>query len=323
MSIDLPTSPDGAGVLLLTNRSAGTAVVRADPLPGIRERLPAARIHALTGDDTPGGVLAAALAGAEPPRVLGVLGGDGSVASTAQAARDAGLPLLVLPGGTFNHFARALGIDTPDAALDAFVAGRGVRVGVAVLDAGEGEMTVLNTGALGIYPDFVAQRDRLRGRLGKWVAGVVAAVRVLRRADPLEVEIDGRRMRVWSVFVGVGRNSPERIATMQRWLVDDDVLDVRIVHARGPRVRAMASLAFGRRTVSVLRALRLMPRATDIERILTPRIEIALRAGAARGIPPFVHDGEVETVATARTGGEGPRLSVRVEMLPGSLEVYR
>jgi len=48
-----------------------------------------------------------AAAGAE---VLAVGGGDGSVNAAAGVAIEAGLPLLVLPGGTFNHFAADLGV---------------------------------------------------------------------------------------------------------------------------------------------------------------------------------------------------------------------
>ena len=47
----LPASPDGAGLFIVVNRSSGTSVVRADPLPVIAERLPAAEVVVLDGDD--------------------------------------------------------------------------------------------------------------------------------------------------------------------------------------------------------------------------------------------------------------------------------
>ena len=71
----IPASADGEGVFLVANSSSGQAVVRADPLPDIRRRLPAARIQQLGEDDSLDGAVAAAMAGAQPPRVLGILGG--------------------------------------------------------------------------------------------------------------------------------------------------------------------------------------------------------------------------------------------------------
>ena len=45
---------------------------------------------------------------------LGVWGGDGTVGTAAAAAVEHSLPLLVLPGGTLNHFARDAGTPTLD-----------------------------------------------------------------------------------------------------------------------------------------------------------------------------------------------------------------
>ncbi|WP_432806450.1 diacylglycerol kinase family protein [Microbacterium neungamense] len=64
-----------------------------------------------------------AVASSSPPRVLGVWGGDGSVAAVADAARRVGLPLLVLPGGTFNHFARTAGVPTIEDGIEALRTG--------------------------------------------------------------------------------------------------------------------------------------------------------------------------------------------------------
>ena len=54
-----------------------------------------------------------------------VAGGDGTVAAVAGVAVERGLPLVVVPTGTLNHFARDLGLDLarPLRALDAFAFG--------------------------------------------------------------------------------------------------------------------------------------------------------------------------------------------------------
>ncbi|WP_396642330.1 bifunctional phosphatase PAP2/diacylglycerol kinase family protein [Microbacterium sp.] len=316
--IDLPSSPDGSGALIFVNPSSGVEVIRTDPRSEIEKELPGARLSELDSDDPPSAVVARALVSTSPPRVLGVCGGDGTVSALAAVAREAGLPLLVLPGGTFNHFARAIGADTVEHGIEALRDGRGMRVAVAELSTGGPPVTVLNAGSVGIYPDFVARREGYRDRLGKWLGGVVAAWGVLREAEPIEIELDGESMRVWSVFASVGRNDPQRVATMRRWSVDDDVLDVRVLHARGPRYRAVASLAFGRRTAAVARALHLMPRSSDIERRLVPELTLAVLPQDG-SVPVFVHDGELETRLDEDAAG---RHEIRFTMVPSDLRVY-
>ena len=316
--IELLSSHDGEGVLIFVNPSSGADVIRTDPRREIERELPRARLHELDPADPPSAVLARAVQSGAPPRALGVCGGDGTVSAVAAIARESGLPLLVLPGGTFNHFARAIGVETTDAGIRALRAGRGMRISVAELSSGGPAVTVLNAGSVGIYPDFVARREGYRGRLGKWLGGLVAAWDVLRKAEPIEVELDGERLRVWSIFASVGRNDPKRVTTIRRWSVDDDVLDVRVLDARGPRYRAVASLAFGRRTAAVARALHLMPETSNLERRLVP--EMTLRVFPDGGtVPVFVHDGELETRIDEDGAG---RYVLRFRMIPRDLRVY-
>ncbi|GAA2037852.1 bifunctional phosphatase PAP2/diacylglycerol kinase family protein [Agromyces tropicus] len=319
----LPASPEGEGVFVVVNRAAGTSVVRADPVAVIRDRLPRAEVHVLEAHEDPVGVAAAALARDAPPRIIGVCGGDGSVAAVAHEARRAGVPLLVVPGGTFNHFARTVGADTVEAAVDAVQRGEGVRADVAELAFGEASpITVMNTASVGIYPDFVAERERLQQRLrSKWPAAVVAAWRVLRRSEPVAVVVDGRRARVWTLFVGVGRNDPGTLAPLQRRSLDDGVLDVRILHA-GSRAGSVASLAFGRRTAAAFRTLRLIPER--METIVTGELTVDVRP--RHGQPPgFAHDGEValEAPAAASAHLSAPGYRTRLRVLPLDLDVYR
>lgn len=318
----LPASPDGAGVYIVANPSSGTSVVRADPKRTIADRLPRAELHELTDDETPGEALRAALARTEPPRILGVCGGDGTVAAAADVARRAGLPLLVIPGGTFNHFARTAGATSADAAIDALQRGEGVRVDVGELTFDDQQpLTVLNTASVGVYPDFVIERERLQPRLGKWVAALVAAWRVLRRAHPVDIVIDGRRARVWTAYVGMGANDEGIPAPLQRRRLDDGVLDVRILHA-GSRMRSAASLAFGRRTAAVFRTLRLLPE--HVEAFTTDALEVEVRPRG--GQPPgFAHDGEVarEQPVRAERASPGPGYRTRLRVVSAALDVYR
>src|SRR5690242_11072439 len=149
----LAPRPTGKGVLIVRNPQSGRDVIRRDPAAVIAERLPDARVHELAEGELLSDAVARALEGDDPPEVLGILGGDGSVSRMAHLARQHGLPLLVLPGGTFNHFARAVGIEGVDDAIDALQAGDGMPVTAAEVTADDGDpVTVLNAVSIGTYP---------------------------------------------------------------------------------------------------------------------------------------------------------------------------
>ncbi|MCK6079926.1 hypothetical protein KZX37_04730 [Microbacterium sp. EYE_5] len=303
----------GSGVLVIANSRSGASLGRPDRVPDVRRRMPGATVRELGENETLDDVVAAAVAGDQPPQVLGILGGDGSVSRAAHLARAHDLTLLVLPNGTFNHFARSAGIEDVDAGLDAYTTGEVRAVAVAEVSVDDGDpITVLNAVSLGAYPEFLAERER-RTSLGKWWGGAVAAWREMHGAHAVDIVRGGKRASVWSVFAGVGRNDPDHIATMQRATLDDPVVDVRVHHARGSRARAMASLAFGKNTVRVLRALRVMPPASDIERIIDEDFDIVVQPGSAPDI--WVHDGELEKV-----GADGFRMRVRA--VAQGLRVY-
>ena len=301
-------------MLIVLNALSGAAVIRRDPRATFAERLPDAVVHESREGEDLAEAVARRMEAPDPPTVLGVYGGDGTVSRIADLARRYEVPLLAMPGGTFNHFVRALGIDDVDAAIDAYQRGAVRTVTVARAVAGADEAIVLNAVSIGTYPTFLEQREERFHRLGKWLGGVAAAWSALRTARPVTIVRNGRRARVWSVFVGVGRNDPRRVATMQRQSIDDAVLDVRIHHARGTRLRAMASLAFGRRTAAVLRALRMMPPESDVERLVLARFEIAVRP--ADGVPSvFVHDGELEEQHPSG-------FTLQCEALPSAVTVF-
>lgn len=315
-SVELPVLPRGAGAFIVVNPGSGAGLGRPDPRPALAERLPDARVHELQEGDDIAALVQEQLGSTEPPRVLGVSGGDGTVSAMAHEARLAGLPLLVLPGGTFNHFAKAAAIASTEAALAAFEAGEGRRVDVAELrfPAGGGDAvtrTVLNTASVGLYPAFVAEREKYEDRWGKPVAAVIAAIRVVRSTSPIEVEIDGRRRSIWSVFVGVDRYYPVSVAPIERRRLDDGLLDVRILSAgRRPKTRGAVALAFGGRTDAFVARLPFLQGPPVIDAFTGDALSV--RAGDVD--PGYAHDGEAST----ETPGEG--LDLRI--LPGALAVY-
>ena len=229
---------DGEGLVVVVNPSAGSPMTNGSG-DRLRDALPRAEIIE-TSDETP---LDEALTAAMRARVIGIAGGDGSTNVAAEFAVEAGKPLVVVPSGTLNHFARDLGLESVDDAVDAAKSGPAVRVDVGRI-AGR---PFLNTASFGSYVDIVDAREKLEERIGKWPALAVAAVRVLLRAQPVPVEIDGRRMDVWMAFFGNGKYEPPGFAPSWRERLSDGLIDVRLVNAEHPfaRLRLLLALVTG------------------------------------------------------------------------------
>src|SRR3954465_2676162 len=113
-AFEAPGLPDGEGLVIAVNPNSGSEDY--DPVEEIRRLLPRAEIRELSEEHGVTELLQdAARSGAQ---ALGVAGGDGSVAAAAAVALEHDLPLAVVPAGTLNHFARDVGIETPDDAAD-------------------------------------------------------------------------------------------------------------------------------------------------------------------------------------------------------------
>ena len=235
---DAPALPDGDGLVLVVNTGGGSADTADAVEKLLSERLPRAEV-VRTDDLEP-----ALRSAASRAKVLGIMGGDGSVNCAAGIALAAGLPLAVVPGGTLDHFAGELGIAAAEDTADAVKRGSAVCVTVGTVEG----LPFLNTFAIGVYPEIVKEREKHEERLGKWPAMALATVRVLRGAEPTEVVVDGRRRSVWTVFAGNGRYHPHGFAPSWRERMDDGVLDLRLVDATQPwsRTRLTAALLTGR-----------------------------------------------------------------------------
>jgi diacylglycerol kinase family enzyme/membrane-associated phospholipid phosphatase len=233
-------NPDGRGVAIVVNPASGSNLDE-DFVSDLRSRLPQARIEALGEDDD---LEAALRAAADDCQVLGIAGGDGSVALAAGLALERDRPLLVLPAGTLNHLARDLRVERAEDAIGALATGELVGVDVATID----NRLFVNTAGFGAYPELLAASDRLQRWLGRWGAHAAAFVKTLFSADPLEVTLDGKRRSIWMGYIGNSRHEPEGLAPTWRPRLDDGNLDVRLLLADLPlsRLRALLAALSGR-----------------------------------------------------------------------------
>ncbi len=85
--------------------------------------------------------------------VIGMAGGDGSQALVASVASKHGLPFVVVPAGTRNHFALDLGLDREDVvgALDAFEDGVDRVIDLAEVNG----RVFVNNASMGVYAHVV------------------------------------------------------------------------------------------------------------------------------------------------------------------------
>nr|BFE43719.1 bifunctional phosphatase PAP2/diacylglycerol kinase family protein [Pseudarthrobacter oxydans] len=231
-----PELPGGLGLSIVVNTLGGSFTEEtATALQGV---FPDAHINSIHPDQD---LLREIRHAAEHPgtRALGVWGGDGTVGAAAAAAVEHSLPLLVLPGGTLNHFARDAGTGSLKEAVAAASKGEAALADVGIVTVERGlagsperaQLTMLNTSSVGLYPNFVRRREQLQPALGKPLAGVVAMFRTFAAGTPSTLTIDGRRHKVWIAYVGRGRYYPRDHAPLFRPVMDDGVLDVRMITA--------------------------------------------------------------------------------------------
>jgi undecaprenyl-diphosphatase len=287
---DAPALPDGAGLVVAVNPRSG----REDyhPAGDIAQLLPQAEVLEIREGAGIRELLSEA-AGTGRAQALGVAGGDGSVAAAAAVALEFGLPLAVVPAGTLNHFARDLGVATPPEAVAAVVHGDAVQVDVAEVNG----IPFLNTASIGSYPEMVRRRDRLSGRMGKWAALTVAAAQVMRQGSPVELEVNGRRISAWILFIGNGCYVPRGLSPAWRPRLEDGLLDVQYLRA---------DLRFGR-SRAVLATLLGVSEHTRSYRQFQAR---ELRVRSLCGPQQVAYDGEIGETATEFVFRKRERLTV-------------
>jgi diacylglycerol kinase family enzyme len=264
-----------AGIILV-NPAAGPDDLSPDEL---RRRFPGDEVAECTPDDVADRTADAVKRGVD---FVGVAGGDGTIRCAAQRLAGTGVPLLPIPAGTRNHFAKDVGVCEIDDAVDA-AKGDVVRVDVGEVN----EQRFVNNSSIGIYPRIVVRREAHEKHLPKGVANVVAVwEQVRRRGQRFGVDVDGRQLRAWMVFVGNGRYGEGLIDLADRESLDGNELDVRVAIADQPlaRLRLLLALLFGRLAHSRL-----------LEHMTTSAVTIDIEG---RDTVDVALDGEVERLET-------------------------
>lgn len=193
-----------AAVVVMNPTSGGGKVARFQ-LVDRAERL-GARVLVAGSTWDPAALARAAVA--EGAQVLGVAGGDGTVSSVAAVAAEADRPLVVVPAGTHNHFARDLGLDVqhPAAALDALRHGEEARVDLGRVNG----RPFVNNVSLGAYADALLDP---RYRQAKALALATAAAPYLEGCRWVDATVDTPGRAVDHPQVVLVSNNPYHVAT--------------------------------------------------------------------------------------------------------------
>lgn len=203
--------------------------------------------------------------------------GEGGAAQPGKRAK-----LAVLPLGTFNYFARGLGLpQEPDAAAQAILEGASHRISVGAVNG----QVFLNNASLGVYPSILKAREAVYDRWGRRriLAHWSTVKTFLRFQHPMRVTItaDGKQMerRTALIFVARSAYQLESYGLKGAEAISDDRFAVFVAHDGGRGALFRLAWRLVRKRIEVGR---------DVEYFSAREIEIDTRA--ARPLVAF--DGE-------------------------------
>lgn len=228
------TRPGRSVVALVNPRSrhgAGAATAQA-AITALRAR--GLTVDVRSGTDADDARRVAATAVAEGTDALVVVGGDGTIAGSLEAAAGSTVPVGIMPAGTGNDHARALSIPIGDvdAAADIVAAGHSRAIDLARLTAGGRSMVFGTVAAVGLDAAVTDRAVAMRWPRGQ-ARYPLAAIAEIARLTPRRVRltVDGEHHDLDAILVAVG-NTPSYGGGMRicpAASIDDGSLDVTVV----------------------------------------------------------------------------------------------
>jgi diacylglycerol kinase family enzyme len=172
-------------------------------------------------------------------------GGDGTVRAVAEAVRNSGVPIAVLPAGTGNLLARNLHLTLDDmrGSVQSAFAGVDRRIDIGAIeiervDGSRDEHSFVVMAGMGIDAKMIKNTDDDLKEKAGWAAYVNAIVKSLRDPDELHVQfrLDGgpsTRRTVHTLIVGNCGSLPGKILLMPDAVVDDGLFDLMMTRPGG------------------------------------------------------------------------------------------
>ena len=173
-------------------------------------------------------------------------GGDGTVRAVAEALRDSGVPIALVPSGTGNLLARNLDfpLSNLDASVEAAFTGtdHDIDLGIAEIERVDGETeqhVFLVMAGLGLDAKMIKNTSSTLKKAVGWLAYVDGIARSIPELKPVRVSytVDKgpeRSMSVHTIIVGNCGLLPGGFLLMPDAKPDDGILDVAAIRPRGP-----------------------------------------------------------------------------------------
>ena len=219
---------------------------------------------------------------AHRPEFIVAAGGDGTVMAVAGALLGREVPMGVLPMGTFNFFARGLGLsEVPEEAARQLLDARPHPIRVGTVNG----RAFLNNASIGIYPAILKERETVYSRWGRFrLAAHWSVLKVFlrfRKPMKLTIETDAgtETRRTPLVFAARSAYQLDSFGLDGAEAIDRDRFAVLIARASGRRALLAMTLRL---------ALRAPKRGRDYDLIATRSLVVTTRR--ARTLVAF--DGE-------------------------------
>ncbi|HEY2170411.1 MAG TPA: YegS/Rv2252/BmrU family lipid kinase [Candidatus Angelobacter sp.] len=174
----------------------------------------------------------------EPLSAALIFGGDGTVHRHLPQLHQQRIPMLVVPIGSGNDFARALGIRSVEIALRAWKQfcpdGKNVKeIDLGVIHAGGEEILFCCVAGVGMDAEANARANRMPPWLKSRGGYVLAALQSLIAFKPAEMNIttEGREFRRSAFFIAVGNGLSYGggMKVTPQATLDDGLLDICLV----------------------------------------------------------------------------------------------
>ncbi len=220
---------------------------------------------------------------ADPDAALAIAGGDGTICSAASVLAGSGRAIGIIPAGTFNYFARSLGLPQEmDAAVETLITGQSRAVNVATVN----DRMFLNNASIGAYAAILQTREGTYRRWGRsrlaayW--SVVKTLVTFRAPLRLNIRVDDQTLT---------RRTPIIFVINNAYQLQQMGLDGAEAVAAGELVVLIAPntgrLGLFRHAAAL--ALGIAKSETDYEMISGKNIEIVMK----RKRRPVARDGEI------------------------------
>ena len=248
--VDRIAATGGAAAILINSKSGTVRSMGAEAAARLVEGeiadwSDACEVRLIEGSELTDAV-AAIVAGGKVSRII-VGGGDGTVASVAGQLAGTDIALGILPMGTMNLMAKALGI-SPDLSV---ALGQLKDASARNIDAARaGDRLFLHHVSFGIQPRMVRIRERLgyNSRYTKILSGARAMISVLVKSQSLRLKInlDGRSHDLKAPALIVSNNIYEDSVWLKQARLDEGLLGLYAV-------KPMSKLALLRLALDLLR----------------------------------------------------------------------